>query len=78
MNPHFTRWNLLFLIVTLVATACTSTRTVSINAVQPPQIKLHKEIQTIVLVDRTVHERKVLGIIEGVLTGVVTFCRTVI
>ncbi len=58
-----------FLITIVFLTACGPTKTVSFNIIQPAQITLPADAQTILLVDRTKFKSATWNTIEGILTG---------
>ena len=53
----------------MIMLSCISTKRVTMNTLRPADIMLPKDIQTIVLVDRTDFKKQAVNIIEGVLTG---------
>ena len=60
---------LIFLVISLAFGSCRSSRSVSINAVQPAELNVHPDIKTLLILDRTEHSKRALAILEGVLTG---------
>jgi len=59
----------LLLISILFLAACGPTKNVSFNIIQPAQITLPADAQTILLVDRTKYKSAAWNTIEGILTG---------
>jgi hypothetical protein len=57
------------LILSVVFSSCGPTRSVSFNITRPGEINLPKEVNTILLIDRTKFDNEMLNVIEGILTG---------
>ena len=59
----------LLLVIVLVSASCSKKRYVTMNTLRPAEISLPKDINSIVIVDRSKFEKDAVNIIEGVLTG---------
>lgn len=53
----------------LISIACSSTRTVTMNSMRPAEITFPSDINTLLILDRSMFEKKGINIIEGILTG---------
>lgn len=53
----------------LGTTQCAKQRTVSVNSIRPADIEVPADIKTLLIVDRTIPDKSLLNILEGVLTG---------
>jgi len=53
----------------MLITSCTHTRLVHMNALRPAEITMPREVQKIIVVNRTKFDKKAKEIIEGVFTG---------
>lgn len=60
---------LLSLVAILGLVGCTSTRTVSMHAMRPAQLTFDRDVQTILIVDRSQYHDGTVGLLEGILTG---------
>ena len=61
--------SILVLLVLLGLAGCSSTRSVSMNAMNPAEMTFPKEIRTILIVDRSEFHDGTVGLLESVLTG---------
>ncbi len=57
------------IIAIFLITSCGPSRIVSFNVTRPAQITLPSDINTMLLVDRTKFNNKMVNILEGILTG---------
>lgn len=53
----------------LGTTQCAKTRTVTVNTIRPADIEIPADIKKLLIVDRTIPDKSMLNILEGVLTG---------
>lgn len=65
----FLRTSSIFILFLLVFASCSKMRNVNMQSMRPAAISVPNHIQKILIVDRTVFDKKGLDILEGVLTG---------
>jgi hypothetical protein len=63
------RAQVLLLIAALIIASCGHSKYVTFSVTQPAEITLPSEVNTILLIDRTKFDNKMLNTIEGILTG---------
>lgn len=56
-------------LILLGTTQCAKQRSVTVNSIRPADIEVPSDIKTLLIVDRTKFDKKVIDILEGVLTG---------
>lgn len=53
----------------LGTTQCAKTRTVTVNTIRPADIEIPSDVKKLLILDRTIPDKSLLNILEGVLTG---------
>lgn len=56
-------------LIVLFLVACGGPRTVRLNSMRPAEITLPSSVKTLLIVDRTAHQKAAVNILEGILTG---------